>query len=169
MAALCLGERAAHAQAAPVQYLNSPFSLGEMFKVDPNTNRYNFSNGWFVGSERSSMGFSSLAPAGVGNFGPLSSQGVQFGYTFQNAGAPVTFFAGFDNLKSNTGMNGFFTNSQSAAGFGTHAGVEFKPTSNVSLSLGMGFTQLNGRTDTDTTSPIISNDSQLGLLGIRPQ
>ena len=67
--------------------------------------RYNFSNGFFVGSQRNTMGFSSLSQSAFGGFGSIYSEGVQFGYSLKNGGGPpVTFFAGFDTLKYNTGI-----------------------------------------------------------------
>jgi opacity protein-like surface antigen len=52
-------------------------------------------------------------------------------------------------------------------GYGAHAGVEFKPTSNLSLSLGFGYTQQSGRIDSDTKPPSLSNASQFDLVGGR--
>ena len=67
--------------------------------------RYNFSNGFFVGSQRNTMGFSGLSQSAFGGFGSLYSEGVQFGYSLKNGGGPpVTFFAGFDTLKYNSGI-----------------------------------------------------------------
>ena len=57
-----------------------------------------------------------------------------------------------------------FDATSSTAGYGLHAGVEFKPTSNLSLSLGVGYTQPSGRLDTDTPSPSLSNASQFDLV-----
>ncbi len=107
--------------------------------------RYNFPNGWFVGSEGGGMGLSGFTQ--VGAFGTsLSYQGAQFGYNFQNA--PLTVYAGFDTLKYTTGIGNpfapFDTVSGTLPGYSVHAGVEFKPTSNLSLSLGVGFTQQSG-------------------------
>ncbi len=129
--------------------------------------RYNFSNGWFVGNERGGMGLSGINQAGA--FGSLQTEGVQFGYNFKNA--PVSVYAGFDTLKYNSGIGGAFSpfdsTSSTVPGYGAHAGVEFKPTSNLSLSLGFGYTQQSGRIDTDTKSPSLSNASQFDLVGGR--
>jgi opacity protein-like surface antigen len=126
--------------------------------------RYNFSNGWFVGSERGGIGLSGIDRAGA--FGSLQTEGVQFGYTFKNTS--VSFYGGLDTLKYNPGIGAAFSpfdSTSSTAGYGVHAGVEFKPTSNLSLSLGFGYAQPSGRLDTDTRSPSLSNASQADLVG----
>jgi len=129
--------------------------------------RTNFPNGWFVGNERGDMGLTGVNQAGA--FGSLYSEGVQFGYNFKNA--PVTFYGGVDTLKYNSGIGSAFSSpfdsTSSTPGYGVHAGVEFKPTSNLSLSLGVGYTQQSGRIDSDTRSPSLSNASQFDLVGGR--
>ncbi len=94
---------------------------------------------------------------------------MQFGYNFKNA--PVTVYAGFDTLKYNSAIGGAFSPFNSTPstvpGYGAHAGVEFKPTSNLSLSLGFGYTQQSGHIDSDTKSPSLSNASQFDLVGGR--
>jgi len=131
--------------------------------------RYNFSNGFFVGSQRSSMGFGSLGQSSFNNFGSMYSEGVQFGYNFKNA--PVTFYAGFDTLKYNSGIGGVFSPFDSVSGtvpgFSAHAGVEIKPASNLSLSLGVGYIEQSGRIDSDSKLPSLSNASQFDLVGGR--
>jgi opacity protein-like surface antigen len=131
--------------------------------------RTNFPNGWFVGNERGAMGLSMRGINQAGAFGSLYSEGVQFGYNFQNS--PVTVYAGFDTLKYKPGIGSalspFDATSGTVPGYGAHAGVEFKPTSNLSLSLGVGFTQQSGRIDSDTQSPSLSNASQYDLVGGR--
>jgi opacity protein-like surface antigen len=121
--------------------------------------RYNFSNGWFVGGEGGGTGLSMNGINQAGAFGDprsLSYQGVQFGYNFQNVGRPLSVYAGFDTLKYNPGIGGpfapFDTTSGTVPGYSAHAGVEFQPTSNVSLSLGFGYTQQSGRIDSDFNS-----------------
>jgi hypothetical protein len=132
--------------------------------------RYNFPNGWFVGSERGGTGFSMSGVNQVGAFGSLYSEGVQVGYNFNNA--PVTFYAGFNTLKYNSGIASSLTPLESAftavpGGYSAHAGVEFKPTSNFSLSLGAGVVQRSGRIDTDTTSSSQFGASQYDLVRSR--
>jgi len=187
VAALCLGGRPAHAQSAPMTYwtpgwlgFGGNLNAGQGANTDGNFSgfdgryaggfssmRTNFSNGWFVGNERGGMGLTGVNQAGA--FGSLYSEGVQFGYNFKNA--PVTFYGGVDTLKYNSGIGSTFSSpfdsTSSTPGYGVHAGVEFKPTSNLSLSLGVGYTQQSGRIDSDTKSPSLSNASQFDLVGGR--
>jgi hypothetical protein len=120
--------------------------------------RYNFSNGFFVGSQRNTMGFSGLSQSAFGGFGSLYSEGVQFGYSLKNGGGPpVTFFAGFDTLKYNSGIGSnafapFDSKSGTLPVSSAYAGVEFQPTSNLSLSLGVGVVQQTGRIDSEINS-----------------
>ena len=169
-AALCLGGRTADAQSAPVTYLIPGWSAGfggnttsggslPGFDGSDARGRYNFSNGWFVGGEGGGTGLSMNGINQAGAFGDprsLSYQGVQFGYNFQNVGRPLSVYAGFDTLKYNPGIGGpfapFDTTSGTVPGYSAHAGVEFQPTSNVSLSLGFGYTQQSGRIDSDFNS-----------------
>jgi opacity protein-like surface antigen len=167
----------AHAQAAPVTYLIQGWPVGFWGNptVGQGSNTYgnftgvdrsdaqgggfsymrtNFPNGWFVGSEGGGIGLSMSGinrDGAFGNIGSLSYQGVQFGYNFQNA--PLKVFAGFDTLKYTTGIGSpfahFDTNSGTLPGYSAHAGVEFQATPNVSLSLGVGYTQQPGRIDSD--------------------
>jgi hypothetical protein len=176
-AMLCLGAAAAHAQASPVNYWipgwpmgfsgdagESPDAYGNFPSFDfrdlgngSSYARYNFSNGFFVGSQRSNMGFSGLSQSAFGSFGSIYSEGVQFGYSLKNGGGlPVTFYAGFDTLKYNTGIGGPFAPFDSKSGTlpvsSVHAGVEFQPTSKLSLSLGVGYVQQSGRIDSEINS-----------------
>jgi opacity protein-like surface antigen len=194
LAALCLGGRTAHAQAAPVTYWIPSWPIG--FGGNPtggqssNTYgnfpsfdgsdargggfsymRYNFPNGWFVGSEGGGVGLNmnGINQTGAfGNIGSLSYQGVQFGYNFQNAGdLPLTVYAGFDTLNYKSGIGGpfaaFDTMSATLPGFSAHAGVEFQPAPNVSLSLGFGYTQQPG----DINSLSLPGASPFALSGRR--
>jgi opacity protein-like surface antigen len=196
LAALCLGGRSAHAQAAPVQYWTPGWPLG--FGGNPiggqssniygnfpsfdgndarggglSSMRYNFPSGWFVGSERGGMGLSGInQSAAFGNFGSLYTEGTQFGYSFKSAyGLPLTVYAGFDTLKYNTGIGGPFApfNSMSGTlpGYSAHAGVEFQPASNVSLSFGVGYTQRSGRIDSDINSALLPGVSPFAVGGRR--
>jgi opacity protein-like surface antigen len=168
LAALCPGARTAHAQAAPVPFwtAGSPFGFGGMSSFGPASNsygnfpglnfagsdaagaansRYNFSNGFFIGSEGGGLNVSGFSPIGsLGNFGSVSYQGMQGGYNFQNS--PISVYAGFDTLNYNTGIGSSFgspfdNQSGNLSGYSARAGVEYRPTSNLSLSLGVGFTQ----------------------------
>jgi hypothetical protein len=198
LVALCLGGRAAHAQAAPVPYWTPgwPLGFGGNAAVGESSNtygdfpsfdgsdarggdfsytRYNFPNGWFVGSERGGMGLSMSGinrNAAFGNFGSLYSEGVQFGYSFKNAsGLPVTVYAGFDTLKYNTGIGNPFASFDSTSGtlpvYSAHAGVEFQAASNLSLSLGVGYTQQSGRIDSDINSSLLPGASPFAFGGRR--
>jgi len=112
------------------------------------------------------MGLSGINQAGA--FGSFQTEGVQFGYNFKNS--PVTVFGGFDQLKYNSGIGGAFSSPfdsvSGTAGYGAHAGVEFKPASNLSLQLGFSYQQ-SGTVDTDTKMPSLSNQSQFDLVGGR--
>jgi opacity protein-like surface antigen len=185
LAALCCGGRTAHAQAAAVTYWipGGPFGFGGGLDDGQGVNsygnfpsfdgrgggslaaRYNLPNGWFVGGDSGRVGlgvnnFSQIG--GLGNFGSLDYQGVQFGYKFQNASSgPLTLFGGLDTLKYNGGVGGgpfsAFDNQNNQSGYRMHGGVEFQPAPNVSLSLGMSYTQqpVNPANDIKslTTSP----------------
>lgn len=164
LAALCLGGRTAHAQAAPVPYWTPGWPVGfgdagqgassygnfPAFDGSNASSRYNFPNGFFVGSERRSFGLSGLQQdSAFGSFGGFSSEGVQFGYNLKNAGSPVTFYAGFDTLKFNSGIGSPFNSDPfspvtGTAGYTARAGIEIQPTSNLSLSLGVGYAQQPG-------------------------
>jgi hypothetical protein len=157
LAALCLGPRAAHAQAAPVPYWipGWPFGFGGNLTAGQTANPYsNFAtpdlpSGWFAVARGGPTG---LSMNGIGqggafdNIGSLDRQGMQFGYHFQNAGGlPLTVYAGFDTLKYNPGIGGAVAPldamSGTTPGYSAHAGVAFQPAPNVSLSLGLGYTQ----------------------------
>ena len=185
LAALCLGGRTAHAQAAPVAYLtpgwpfgfagnstygNFPGLDGSQARYGGLSNtRYNFPNGWFIGGEGGGMGLGMNGINQDGAFGnsrSLSYQGVQFGYNFQNT--PLTVYAGFDTLNYNTGIGGAFapfdSTSASLPGYSAHAGIEFQPTANVSLSLGVGYTQ-SGRIDSGINSLSLPGASPFAASG----
>ena len=194
LAALCLGGRTAHAQAAPVNYWipGWPAGFGGNLTVGQGSNtygnfpsfdgsdaragfssmRYNFPNGWFVGGEGGGMGLSMSGinrDGAFGNLGSLYYQGVQFGYNFQNA--PLTIYAGFDTLNYNSGIGNpfapFDTVSGTLPGYSAHAGVEFQPAPNVSLSLGFGYTQQSGRIDSDINSLSLPGASPFAVSGRR--
>ncbi|WP_366526243.1 hypothetical protein [Bradyrhizobium sp.] len=188
---LCLGGRAADAQVAPVRYWipGGPFGFGgsttESQSLDAYGNfpgfdtadvrgggfsarRYGFSNGLFVGSDAGGIGLGGMSRAGAfGDFGSLAYEGVQFGYNFKAAGGlPVTFYAGFDTLKYNSGFGGplvpFSSSSATVPGYAAHAGIELQPAPNVSLSFGVGYSQLQpGRIDSDINSPLLPGESPI--------
>jgi hypothetical protein len=190
LAALCVfgfpGGRAAHAQAAPVSYWIPGWPMGFGPGSDSYGNvpsfdarggspyaRYNFPNGWFVGGEGGSLGLSTTGFNQMGAFGnSLYYEGVQFGYNFKNAnGLPLTVHAGFDTLKYNSGIGGPFTPfdnvSSTLPGYSAHAGLEYQPAPNVSLSFDVGYTQQSGRIDSDINSLTLPGPSPFAFTGRR--
>ena len=175
LVALCLGGFGGNLPAGQGSnsYGNFPsFDGGDARGGGPSNMRYNFPNGWFVGSEGGGIGLNGINQgAAFGNFGSLSYQGVQFGYNFKNAGSPITVYAGFDTLTYNTGIGGplapFDTMSGTLPGYSAHAGVEFQPAPNVSLSVGFGYTEQSGRIDSDINSPSLPGLSPLAISGRR--
>lgn len=194
---LCLGGRTAYGQAAPVTYLlpNLPVGFGGNPAAVETSNtygnfsgfdgsdaqgsgvssmRYNFPNGWFVGADGGRMGLSMNGinrDTAFGNIGALDYQRVQFGYNFRDAGLPLMVYAGFDTLKYNAGIGGPFAPFDAVSGtlpaYGAHAGVEFQPTPNVSLSLGFGYAQQSGRIDSDINSFALPGASPFAVSGRR--
>lgn len=182
LAVLCLGGAPAHAQVAPLSYWipGGAFGFGGSAGQSSDTygnfpsfdasGRTNFANGFFVGSQRGNLNWSGLNQTGpAGNFSALSYDSTQFGYNMKSAGGmPVTFFGGFDTLKYSNGIGSSVAplTSGAAPGYGGFAGVEFKPTSNLSLSFGAGFTQRgSGRMDSDIRSDMLPGESPaLGQL-----
>jgi opacity protein-like surface antigen len=163
LAALCLGGRTSHAQVAPVPYWSSswPLGFGGTLSTDEGSQpRYNFPNGMFVGATSSSAGlnWSGLNQASAyGNFGSLRYEGVQFGYNFGSGGGlPITLYGGIDTLKYDSGIGGpfapFDSKSGTLPGYRANAGIEFKPTPNLSLSLGVGYVQQSGNLDSEINS-----------------
>jgi hypothetical protein len=181
-AVLCFGAAPVHAQVAPLSYWipggafgfgggagQSSDTYGNFPSFDA-SGRTNFANGFFVGSQRGNLNWSGLNQVGpAGNFSALSYDSSQFGYNTKTAGGlPVTFFAGFDTLKYGNGIGSSVAPLTSGAtpGYGAFAGVEFKPTSNLSLTFGAGFIQQDsGRMDSDIRSNMLPGESPaLGAL-----
>jgi opacity protein-like surface antigen len=173
LAVLCLGAPEAHAQSAPYWTSTLPAGFGGLTS-DPSVNafgnftsRYNFENGWFIGSERGNLNW------GLNNFTPVSAfgsptsfsyEGSQVGYNFKSA--PVSVFAGFDTVKYNSPIASPFTaldsmSSNSTPGYRVNAGVEFRPTSNLSLSVGASFSQQPN----DLNSALLPGASPFGYRG----
>ncbi|MDA9433964.1 hypothetical protein [Bradyrhizobium sp. CCBAU 51627] len=181
VAVLCVSGTPARAQVAPLRYWIPGGAFGYGGRADsygnfPGFNAgdansgYDFRSGFFVGSQSGSLGPSGFTQAGpASSFSALSFDSTQFGYNMKTAGgSPVTFFAGFDTLKYGNGIGSSVAPLTSAAapGYGAFAGVEVKPTSNLSLSFGAGFTQLDsGRMDSDIRSNMLPGESPaLGAL-----
>lgn len=161
LALLCLGAPVAQAQSVPYWTSTTGFnsSLTSNLTSETNANafgnfsqRYNFENGWFIGTERGNLGFGPNSFSPVSAFGSASSfsyEGSQVGYNFKSA--PVSIYAGLDTLKYNNapiiGSPFSALDSSSAnvpGGYRVNAGVEFRPTSNLSLSVGASFAQQPG-------------------------
>jgi hypothetical protein len=109
------------------------------------SSRFDLPNGWFVGSERGGMALNGFN-GGWAGLPSLGYEGTQVGYNFKNADVPTSIYAGIGTLKYNsafaTPLPGFDSNSaNSAQGYSAHVGVEFRPTSNLSLSFGASFAQ----------------------------
>lgn len=185
LAMLCLTAAPAYAQVAPLRYWipGGPFGLGggagQSSDTDGNFASFNTggadwrsgSNGFFVGSQSGNLNWSGLSQVGpAGNFSALSFDSTQFGYNTKTMGGmPVTFFAGFDTMKYGNGIGSSVAPLTSGAAPGTSAfaGVEFKPTSNLSLSFGAGFIQQDsGRMDSDIRSNMLPGESP-ALSGLR--
>ncbi len=134
--------------------------------------RYNFGNGFFVGNSRTELlGMGGVATnAAFGNFGSLTSEGSQFGYSFKGAnGMPVSLYAGFETLKYNNGFGGsspfaaFDPQSGNLPVYNARAGIEFRPTANTSLSLGFGYQQNSGAVSSENALPPGANPFTQGV------
>ena len=182
LAALSLGGRAAHAQAAPVPYANSNWFLGlgnpgfDANDANGGTSRADYPTGWFLGTTSRNYALSGFnRTAAFGNFSSVSTDGMQFGYTLKNT--PLSIYAGFDTLKYNTGnaagssaFAAFDSRAATAPGaFAANAGIEYRPTNNLSLSLGVGVTQYQsqGLVDSDINSPLLPGQTPLAIGGGR--
>jgi opacity protein-like surface antigen len=187
LAALGLGGPTAHAQGVPYSWASgwsSGFGGNLSAAQDANANgdsagfannsagvgafmqRYSFSSSNFLNSERGGFGSSGLGLTGLNQTASFGSSftydGVQVGYNFKNS--PVSVFAGFDTAKYNPGLGAnpfspFDTSANSTPGYTARAGVEFKPTSNLSLSLGASFTQQG----TDNSAVVLPGASPFGV------
>jgi hypothetical protein len=190
LAMLCAGG-GAHAQAVnPLTYWTPGWPVGFSGEASANAygnfpsfdtrdsrgfgaTRYNFGNGFFVGNSRTELlGMNGVATnAAFGNFGSLYGEGSQFGYSFKGAnGLPVSISAGFDTLKYSNGFGSSSPfaafDSQSAGNlpvYNAHAGIEFRPTANTSLSLGFGYQQNSGAVGSDNALPPGANPFTTGI------
>lgn len=189
LAMLVMGGRA-HAQAAnPLTYWTPGWPMG--FSGDSVASTYgnfpsfdtrdsrgfgatrtNFGNGFFVGNSRTEMlGMSGVATnAAFGSFGSLYSEGSQFGYSFKGAnGMPVSISAGFETLKYNNGFGSgspfaaFDSQSGNLPVYNAHAGIEFRPTANTSLSLGFGYQGNSGAVGSENALPPGANPFTTGV------
>src|SRR5689334_371232 len=185
LVALAVSGWAAQAQVAPVPYANSNWFLGlgnsgldnsgSESSDDPARN--GMPTGWFMASKSSSFNMSGFNRIGAfGGYNSLSSDGVQFGYALKNT--PLSIYAGFDTLKYNAPTSAathgafaaFDSKSATASGaFSANAGIEYRPTSNLSLSLGVGVKQYGsqGMVDSDINSPLLPGQTPLAIGGGR--
>jgi hypothetical protein len=126
-----------------------------------------------VGPLTGSFGWNSPGGAGAfGNFGSLAAEGSQYGYRFKGVGdLPVTLFGSVDSLKYKPDVFTALTSpgfaSSNTAATSVNAGIEIKPTSNVSLSFSAGYTQYNGTTDSDIRSNLLPGESPMFSGGRR--
>ena len=146
----------ARAEGDPVKYWIpfGPFGYGGGTADTANMETYGSAPA-FDAAETGKSGFvfrsysapvSSLTGFGFGGIvGPtafgssLSYERSQFGYNFKGVGdMPMTLFGSVDTLKYNpdvfSNIMSFSPNSGPAPAYGVHAGVEIRPTSNLSLS-----------------------------------
>jgi hypothetical protein len=82
---------------------------------------------------------------------------------------PFTITAGVDSLKYDAGIGNpfapFGTTSATLPGYAAHAGIEVRPTPNLSLSLGVGYTREPASTDRDINSSLLPGASPFGFSG----
>jgi hypothetical protein len=178
--ALCLNWSAALAQGGPVKYWIpfGPFGFGgaadsggaatygNVPGLDlEQTDKNGFSVRSYSAPAGSLAGFGWNGTGGAfGNFGALSYDSTQVGYNFKGAGnMPVTVFGGIDTLKF--GPDAFNAITSLNPGAGTtaassfHAGVEIRPTSNLSLSFSAGYIQpQSGIADGDISSSLLPRE-----------
>lgn len=177
-AVLYLTVTAAQAQVAPIPY----WSPGGPFGFGGNVTTQYWGSAPDDDGFRKGFSFSSYStPASsfTGAFGAsaftggsgLSSDGAQYAYSFKSLGdTPVTFFGGVSSLRTTPDVftslmtPGFERSSTLATSI--NAGVEFKPTSNISLSLSAGFVQPSATFDNDVRSQLPSAQNP-GFLGRR--
>lgn len=178
---LVLGAHAAQAQTAPVQYwqpsswfgFGGPGSYG-IDGSDAQDWRANRPEGWFMSGTRNDFAISGFnRAAAFGNFSSISTEGMRFGYALKNT--PLSVYAGFDSMKFNnigSAGSGAFAAFDSGAASGpaaysANAGFEYRPTSNLSLSLGVGVTQnqSQGLVDSDIRSPLLPGQTPLAIGG----
>ncbi|WP_315783523.1 MULTISPECIES: hypothetical protein [unclassified Bradyrhizobium] len=172
LAAICLGGQAAQAQSGPVKYWlpGWPVGFSDSGSLDSYGNFPSFTadgrdSGFFARRYSVSSNWASLAGVGLssniinryGALGTYTTEGAQYGYTFKSG---VSFYGGFEALKVTPGLGGPFATfdgrSTSTPAYAINGGVEFKPTSNVSLSLGFSYAgQSSDRIDSDINSPAL--------------
>ncbi len=174
LAAPCAGVPMAHAQspaAVPFAQANWPLGFGGNLGMGASgygdfagLDESSRPKGWFMTSQSSEtrLGLSGMNQmSAFGSFGSLQSDGMRFGYNFHNS--PVSVYGGFNSLKYDSGLASQFTPSAlsgTTSGYTMQGGVEFRPSPNLSLSVGASFTQMQpGRKDSDDTSKALTGES----------
>jgi opacity protein-like surface antigen len=173
-AALVMLASSARAQVAPVPYWSAPFGFAggtaiagtdnEQVTFYGTTDEDGFRKGFSfrsysypVSALASGFALSGLTPLGSAG---LASSGAQYGYSFRGAGdLPVTLFGGVNSLRTTQDVfsslvNPGFDSSRTLA-TSVQAGIEFKPTSNMSLSLSANVVQAAPSQATDLRSQLI--------------
>lgn len=187
LALLCLGGQPAAAQVAPISYWipgglfgfggaagDSAPAYGDFPGFDASEQRTGFSFRSYdfqVSSFAGGYGWNGIGGAGgYGNFSALTREGAQLNYDFKGVGnLPMAFTAGVDTLKYKPDVFNALTGSgtESTAAYGVHAGVEVRPTSNLSLSVSAGYVQPNGQVDSDIRSSLLPGESPMFAGGRR--
>lgn len=189
-ASLVLTCQAANAQVAPIHYwiAGAPFGFGGGAVGGDGAETYGDVPGFDAAEGRKtgfsfssySAEFSSFGSGlgwsgatGYGGLGSFAQEGVQLGYNYKGVGGlPMTFFAGVDTLKYKPDVFNALTSlspaADSTAATAIHAGVEIKPTSNLSLSFSAGFAQQQpGAVDSDIRSNLLPGETPILTGGRR--
>lgn len=118
---------------------------GERFSATRMDNWFISTRSGTAGLGVSSFGFSQADT--LGSIGTLNYQSTNFAYDFKDetGASPLRVFGGLDTVNYNTMIgnpfSAFNSPTNTATAYRAHAGVEFKPASNISLSLEAGFSQ----------------------------
>jgi opacity protein-like surface antigen len=118
---------------------------GERFSATQMDNWFISTRSGTSGLGASSFGFSQTDP--LGSIGTLNYQSTNFAYNFKDetGASPFKVFGGLETVNYNTMIgnpfSAFNSPTNTSTAYRAHAGIEFKPTSNVSLSFDAGFSQ----------------------------
>uniref|UniRef100_Q07J82 Porin n=1 Tax=Rhodopseudomonas palustris (strain BisA53) TaxID=316055 RepID=Q07J82_RHOP5 len=192
LAVVGLGAQAAQAQVAPVPYWipGGPFGLGggaadgdsaASHGDAPGVDAADATRSGFVHRSYSipssalagSLGWNGIAgPGAFGNFGAMSYEGTQVGYNFKGAGGlPMTLFTGVETQNYTpdvfSALTAMSPTTATSGAYRVNAGVEFRPTSNLSLSLSAGFAQPAERSDSDIRSTLLPGEAPMFSGGRR--
>ncbi len=170
-AMLYLAASSAQAQVAPIPYWTPGGTFGYGGDIttqywgstlDEDGFRKGFSFSSFsipANSFTNSFAWGGFAASALTGVSGLSSDGAQYAYSFKSLGdTPVTLFGGVSSLRTTPDV---FTSlvtpgleRSSTLATSVNAGIEFKPTSNISLSLSAGYVQPSATLDTDVRSQL---------------